>query len=702
MKYNYYIENETSVYSNTENKIKNAVYFDDYYVAQTDTPQYLDSSKICFFTIKDGLDTAWSGAKYPNGNAPAAASYRQHRPVIKCLYENNLNIFSGVPVEDFTDRQIVYTKYGTTDTWVTGTKTLYDFRNVYNNSAYYDLKHVNVFVDNEDFFEQNDLKDSVWLEWRANPKDLQTLINTCTANQTSTGRPEDYDDSFLDSVICYGSTLNAGWLTKRTPSLSSNRVREISRSVPLVFNQKYDENKSLEDYKKYSNSYLKVLDYKPVASGNKDLNCSIMNICSAVGSVKGLRFDVAELKEKYKKLRVLYNCSYNNFGHNSTYFNHQDDCIAYYETVDSAFSAANSRGLTAQYTSAAGLVGYWGFSNSFSSVNYKPSAYSRVLFLNTTLYDFYLPKFEMGEEDKNYIYSDFSINKIGSYFMESPLERYFDVQGMKVYPGHYDSTYPCHINFYCPYYNMNRYTYDDLQAAKYLKVVDVNFYEQYDEDTKQLIYTSDSFSTSSNKNTGKIEYISQYGATIPATNNLIFKETKYHNMWSSIKPNTYLSSYLDDTTSGKQLKEFLKTAVLYSQLSGVSTNSPYTQSDLMNFDSQFVLGESKTVDGYLVNKYETKYSLSNNRPHFAKEWLPDYIASLHVKNGRDPITVSWVKNYIFKTYYDIDLTTATDKYLFVTYPGINNLSETDYDQNNFKPIYTKFQMIVKGISGEEE
>ena len=83
-----------------------------------------------------------------------------------------------------------------------------------------------------------------------------------------------------------------------------------------------------------------------------------------------------------------------------------------------------------------------------------------------------------------------------------------------------------------------------------------------------------------------------------------------------------------------------------------------------------------------------------------------------------------VDNLTFKTHYDIDLTTATDEYLWITYPGINNLNTYAcypnpniycYDKYSatlptdlvfggyigiWNPIYTKFQMKVQAISGK--
>lgn len=772
------------------NPVTAAYYVDDVYKLKRDIstqkklfpyPHNLYNSDIPFktniITIKDGTDKDWKRAIDPNGYK---STYFNDRPVFRCYFDYNDTVSISSDNEKVFD--IPYIKYdGTVDV---EKYSLPVFSGLYV-SSYYDLKHVNMFFGNEDVFEKiklgsdgwysdnNDYKDCVVLEWHAEPEDLQKFINY--PEPKTSDRSSTQHGGAVDSVMCCASLTSMVRVINNTRSKPKNQIRQVG-SFSAVNNEEYVNGTTTPLVPIVTNDLLHIIDYEPNSIVNYGLSglCApnvvpkspyIASVCSATKFVKGLKLNVNELKEKYgdkAKIRVSYFATYNNLNpYNDCSYNlvldkneDGDDLPKGKITekfLDDYFFKYNNHCLNFnedRYKDT-GLVGYWGFSNYSDGLNtiYDSSAKQYVPALYSTLknpvpapnyvqFKESIMKNDILEKPKfnQYEYESTNINKFGNYEYEF-IEK---IDGEK--------EYPFRLNIYRPNSPLiKNITKEDLQQGKYLKIASINFFEQYDDKNKTLhenVFQNvpNGLSARYDSSTNTLTYYTEPGT--PLTGYSIDYETKYHNLWKSIKPNTYLSSYLDDTTSGQELKKFLSESAVFYRNNCQSVTSDYHVDTLDTVKNPYnVYANALTSTEFIYSKKTTSvknfttFDLSLSSFYYDGEWKrssdaikcedSDFPLSLHgCEYNTNYLTHDYnprVDNLTFKTHYDIDLTTATDEYLWITYPGVNNLNSymfyptPNYIYTNtaslpedlsfegyvgiWNPIYTKFQMKVQAISG---
>lgn len=192
------------------------------------------------------------------------------------------------------------------------------------------------------------------------------------------------------------------------------------------------------------------------------------------------------------------------------------------------------------------------------------------------------------------------------------------------------------------------YTREDFENGKNLYITEVNFAEEYNDQTSAI-----EFSTSTNK----------------------IATTTYYSKWPDIKQGTYLSSYFEKYPS---LKEFMKTAIMltgYGGSNGISTWF-YNHQDLTGAGSN--TGYSWTWGGGPSKTEVTEY--------------PTYFYPVTDYSNNYVRSVATLEN----CHYEIDLSENDGKSaVYILYPMMTTLQNES--TSNYEPIYSKFQMFIEGI-----
>lgn len=202
----------------------------------------------------------------------------------------------------------------------------------------------------------------------------------------------------------------------------------------------------------------------------------------------------------------------------------------------------------------------------------------------------------------------------------------------------YDSM-PCYI-----------YTREDFENGKNLYIMDVNYAEEY------------------NDQTGEIDFASP-DKPIPSA------KWKGEDWWPEIKQRTYLSSYFEKYP---KLKEFMKTAKMltgYGGSNGISTWF-YNHQDITGAGSN--TGYSWTWGGGPSKTEVTEF--------------PTYFYPVSDYSNNYVRSVATLEN----CHYEIDLSENDGKSaVYILYPMMTTLQNESI--SNYEPIYSKFQMFIQGI-----